>query len=102
MKIIHSRTAILALMLLAAMAPGGGLCMANSPQSQSQNAQDAGSKKASSAQKKSNSRELSADEGGARGFELPGDGAKSKSTGKTHAKQAKAAEKPKSKTAPKN
>jgi hypothetical protein len=73
--------------------------LANSPvwatglAEQDQNAQSTSKKKPSSTQKKSNARELSEEQGGARGFQLPGDGTESKAAPKTQAKKTKAGDK---------
>ena len=77
-----------------------GFGLANGPARgyarQGQSAPAADSKKPASTQKKSNRRELSEDQGGARGFALPGDEGDSK----PKAKSTKAGSKKTGKTAP--
>lgn len=72
--------------------------LANRLAGQDESAQPATSKKSTSTQKKSNRRELSEDEGGARGFALPGDQSNSKPPAKSQAKSTKAGTKKATKT----
>jgi len=100
MKMMNNLIGILAGSLLMTFGLANDPALASGVAGQDQSAQPAASKKSSTTEKKSNRRELSEDQGGARGFALPGDQSTSKPPAKTQAKSTKASSKKTTKTAP--
>lgn len=98
MKMLNSLAGVLAASLLIVLGLANGPVPACGCAGQS--AQPATSKKSATPQKKSNRKELSEDQGGARSFALPGDESSSKPPAKTQAKGSKASPKKPVKTAP--
>ncbi len=100
MKMTHKLGVFAIALLMIASVIIGAPSVARAGQSQAQTPQSSNSKKSPPpSQKKSNAKELSEDEGGARGFQLPGDGSQSKPNAKTPAKKTKAGEKASNKAA---
>lgn len=88
--------------LVMALGLAGSPVSAAGPAWQDQAKQSGSSKKSSSGQKKSNRKELSEEQGGARGFQLPGDeSAGAKPSAGPQSNGSKPGKKPASKTATK-